>query len=491
LSTDSSASIPSPVGQQALAGRIPIAYANRIFSGYGEFFLTCTTLGAASYAYLFGVQLIAVGTTWLGMLGYTLGMIIGGAFVSFSVGSMSYRFGVDIVDASKPALGMRGSVVVLIGVILVCGGWGDVLLAMTARGTIDLFSGQQALAGFGVERLVVIAGFLLIALVWVLLSRGAKMMERAASYGAIVQVVVALIVIALVAWKFDLLKIFLTNVDPQKAYTPNRHVQLAYAVEFGVANGLTLVPFFGGLARLVKHKRHLVGPVVTGCCILGCAVVSAAGAMASIASGKDSLGGLLFGVGGQTVGAILLAVVLIANIGTMVTQFYVVGLALQQITLFARLRWEIVAAAVVLPGVAAVLNTQWLLDHVITFVAYSGVLFVGVAAVLFVDFFVLRRQHIVVEYLFAKSPRGPYWFVAGVNWVAIFVIGLSMVIYLYFFDPVTLRIAGPFRFLGASVPTLAISGVVYYVLMKLFVMRGAKGGYRSIDPGTVPLEVGL
>ncbi len=475
----------------ALAGRIPIPYADRIFGDYSEFFLTCTTLGAASYAYLVGVSLAAIGTTWIGVLGYTLGMIIGGAFVAFTVGSFSYRFGVDIVDASKFALGIRGSVLVLIGVILVCGGWANVLLAMTARGTIDLFSGLSARSGGGDETLVLGAGFLLIGLVWWLVGHGAKMMERAASWCAIVQVVVAIVVVVLVARKYGLVSTFLTNVNPKKAYTADRHLQLAYAVEFGVANGLTLFPFFGGLARLVKHRRHLVGPAVGGACIVGGAFVSAAGAVAAICTGQEGLSQLLFGVAGTDWGTMLLAVVLVANIGTMVAQFYIVGLALQQIRLFARIGWKVVCAAVLAPSVLAVLNTQWLLDHVITFVAYSGVLFIGLSSILFVDYFVLRRQRIVVEQLFAIGGSRSYWFWGGINWIAVFVIVLTTGVYLVIFDPVTLRVAGLFRYFGASVPTLLIGGVVYYALMKLLAIRSGVGGYTNPGVDPAPVEVGL
>ena len=475
----------------ALAGRIPIPYADRIFSGYSEFFLTCTTLGAASYAYLVGVSLAAIGTTWIGILGYTLGMIIGGAFVAFAVGSFSYRFGVDIVDASKFALGLRGSVVVLVGVMLVCGGWANVLLAMTARGTIDLFSQQSAGPRSGDETLVIVAGFVLIGLVWWLVSHGAKMMERAASWCAIVQVLVAVVVVVLVARKYGLVSTFLTNVDPKKAYTADRHLQLSYAVEFGVANGLTLFPFFGGLARLVKHRRHLVGPAVGGCCILGCAFVSAAGALAAIGTGQEGLSQLLFGVAGLAWGRFLLAIVLVANIGTMVAQFYIVGLALQQIRLFARIGWKVVCAAILAPAVLAVLNTQWLLDHVITFVAYSGVVFIGLSSILFVDYFVLRRQRIVVEQLFAVSGKRIYWFWGGINWIAVFVIALTTCVYLVIFDPVTLRVAGPFRYFGASVPTLLIGGLVYYVLMKLLAVGRGRGGYVDGNVDPTPVEVGL
>ena len=255
--------------QQALAGRIPIAFPNRIYLKYSEFLLTCATLGAASYAYLVGASLASIGNTWVGILGYMLGLVIGTAFVAFAVGLVSYRYGVDPVDASKLALGSRGSVLVLLGVIATCAGWGNVLLAMTARGVLDLIPGTPSAGTPGLEWGVVIPGLLLIALIWSLLRRGAQMMERAAAIGAMIQIGVAILVGVMTIYRFGLQGTLFHNVSADKAYTTDHLLQIAYAVEFGIANGLGLFPFIGGLARLVKRRRHVIGPAVIGYPIAG------------------------------------------------------------------------------------------------------------------------------------------------------------------------------------------------------------------------------
>ena len=477
--------------QQALAGRIPIAFPNRIYLKYSEFLLTCATLGAASYAYLVGASLASIGNTWVGILGYMLGLVIGTAFVAFAVGLVSYRYGVDPVDASKLALGSRGSVLVLLGVIATCAGWGNVLLAMTARGVLDLMPGTPSAGTPGLEWGVVIPGLLLIALIWSLLRRGAQMMERAAAIGAMIQIGVAILVGAMTIYRFGLQGTLFHNVSADKAYTTDHLLQIAYAVEFGIANGLGLFPFIGGLARLVKQRRHVIGPAVIGYPIAGSTLVACVGALAAMATGKEELSAMLTGVCGQTLGTLLLAIILLTNIGTLVTQFYVVGLAVQQMSVFARLRWPLVAAAVLLPSVLVVFNTPWILSHVMTFMAYNAVMFVGASSIMLVDYFVLRRQRVVVAHLFAKSGLGSYWFAGGVNWVAIVVIVLSSTMYLVIFDPVTLRVAALFRYVGASIPTLVAGAVAYYGLMRLLVIGRGRGGYVESNETTEAIEVGL
>ena len=490
MSSESSAS-EVPSAQQALAGRIPIPSQGRIFHTYREFLLTSATLGSASYAYLVGASLVMIGTTWIAILGYMLGLVISTAFVTYTAGVISYRLGVDAVDAVKPALGTRGAILVLIGVIASCAGWANVLLAMTARGMTSLATEAHIGAGLQFEGEVIAFGIALVALIWVLLRRGAKMMEKAASYCAIAQIVLALVVLGLIAKKFGLAATLLTNVAPEKAYTTNKLLQLAYAVEFGLTNGLGMFAFVGGLARLVKHRRHVVGPVVAGYAVLGASFVAAVGALAAAATGKDDLGSLLTGVAGPIVGGVVLAVIMITNVGTMVAQFYITGLAIQQISLFARLRWPMVVASVLVPSLVIAFNTQWLLDRVMALLAYGGIMFVGVTAIMFVDYYVLRRQKVVAAHLFASPGQGSYWFSAGVNWVAIFVIVLTSALYIVFFDPGTLRVSGPFAMFGASIPTLTVGALAYYVLMRLVIARSTVGGYRPSSAKPESVEVGL
>jgi purine-cytosine permease-like protein len=98
------------------------------------------------------------------------------------------------------------------------------------------------------------------------------------------------------------------------------------------------------------------------------------------------------------------------ELGALVTQIYLAGVSVQQIRVFARLPWSVVVAVVLIPGVIVSFDTRWVLDHVMNWLAYNGVLFVGLSAVLFVDFFVLRRELVMPAQLFAVRPGQQYWF---------------------------------------------------------------------------------
>jgi NCS1 family nucleobase:cation symporter-1 len=182
----------------------------------------------------------------------------------------------------------------------------------------------------------------------------------------------------------------------------------------------------------------------------------------------------------------------LANMGTLLVNLFVSALGLQQVSLFARLHWRDVTSAIIVPSVVVAFFSHWLLNQVMAILAYGGVIFVGITAVAGVDYLILRNQRVSLQQVFVPNARGCYWFWGGVNWVAVLVIVGSCALYLWLFDPVSLRVHGPFRWVGASIPSVAAAALVYYVLMRLFIMRSSRGGYRTqVTTGAEAVEVRL
>jgi nucleobase:cation symporter-1, NCS1 family len=480
------------VAEHALAGRLPILRSGRIYAGFGSYMLTFTAIAAGSYSYLVGTALTGVGSTRLGLVGYLIGLVLGMSFVPLAGGALSYRYGVDTVDAGKPTLGMRGSLVLLVGVLVCTLGWANVLLAMTARGVVRVINAGQGKLPAGAETEVVMVGLALVVVLWLLVRRGPAGMERVATFCAGTQLIVALVLLAAVLYRFGIAKVLITDVPEEQAYSHDRITQLTYAVEFGVCNSLGMLPYMGGLSRLVRSARHLVSPAVLGYAFFGAFVIAAVGAFATAGTGQVDPGDWIPLVAGIRGGTLLFAAMLIANLGALVTQVYLAGISVQQIRALARLPWSIVVAVVLIPSVFVTFGTRWVLDHVMNWLAYNGVLFVGLSAVLFVDFFILRRERVVPAQLFATRPGQHYWFWGGVNWIAVAVIAGATAMYLRLFDPLTLRAGGWFRYAGAAVPTVVMSSCAYYLLMKALVIPRGMGNYVKGDAVQGPgVQVGL
>jgi cytosine/uracil/thiamine/allantoin permease len=231
---------------------------------------------------------------------------------------------------------------------------------------------------------------------------------------------------------------------------------------------------------------------VLGYAVFGAFLIAAVGALATAGTRQADPGDWIPLVAGIRGGTLLFAAMLLANLGALVTQVYLAGISVQQIRVLARLPWSIVVAVVLIPSVFVTFDTRWVLDHVMNWLAYNGVLFVGLSAVLFVDFFVLRRERVVPAQLFATRPGQHYWFQGGVNWIAVVVIAGATAMYLWLFDPLTLRAGGWFRYSGAAVPTVVISSCAYYLLMKALVIPRGIGNYVKTDAVQGPaVEVGL
>ena len=468
---------------QALAGRLPVLSGSRIYTHYGAMLLTYTAISAASYSYLVGTALIGVGNTRLGIIGYLIGLVLGMAFVAIAGGAASFRYGVDSVDAGKAALGSRGAVILLFGVLACTLGWGNVLLAMTARGVGRLVQAH--------EPTVVGVALCILATIWLLVRRGARWMERVANLCAGIQVLIAVVLLVMLLNKFGIGKAWTTDVPGAQAYTTDPLLQLAYAVEFGICNTLGMLPYIGGLARLVRRSRHLVGPSVLGYAVFGAFLIAVVGALATASTGQADPADWIVRVAGSTAGTALFGIMLLANMGALVTQFYLAAISVQQIRAVAKLPWPAIVAVVLLPSVLAAFNTAWLIEHVMNWLAYNGVVFVGLGAVLFIDFIVLRRGRLTPMQLFASQPGHTYWFSGGINWIAVLVIAGTTAGYFLLFNPTTLRAALLFRVAGASLPALIGGCVVYYLLMRWLVVPTGKGGYRSEESPPETLEVGL
>jgi purine-cytosine permease-like protein len=487
-------SAPCEVGQlsleEASGSRIPIKPQDRTYTGFGNILFTGIAMGSASYGYLVGTSLSLLGTTWIVLLGYALGLVIGTAGTALAAGFISFRLGVDSVDASKVALGIRGSSLVVLGIIAVPLAWANITLAMTAVGIGSLVhtGSFRMLKG---PWIVPITGVLIVLVLRVLLRKGAQMIERVTVYASVIQIAVVAVVLYIIATKFDMSQAFQAN-GAAAPLAGDRLLQLTYGVEYGVINALALLPSMGGFARLTRHRRHLAAPWVIGYALIGCMLPTIAGALAAVLTHTDELSEYIVGIAGTVVGSILLILIQIANLGSLLVNLFVSALGLQQVSAFARLRWRHVVTVVVIPSLGVAFCAHWLLTQVMAILAYGGIIFVGLTAIIGIDYLVLRKQKVSLEHVFIPTPKSKYWFWGGYNLVAMGVIAASCAMYLWLFDPVTLRIQGPFRWFGASIPSLATAAITYYILMRLLIARSSKGEYRPKEiPADETLEVRL
>lgn len=480
------------IAQQSVSGRLPLTGAERIYTGYFSFLWTCTAFAAATWAFLIGGILPFTGDTKLGILGYFIGTIIGLLPVMLSGGLPSFRYGVDPIDATKSAFGVRGSVLPMFVLLVVNLSWSYLLVALTSRGAANVY--QEISGGPVSEWLVIGIAIVTLLLGWAMTIYGPWLFERISRYVAPGHLLVTLVMLALLCSHYGFFDLLNTNVPADKAYTQDKLTGFIYAIEFGVSASLSWWPMVGGLTRLAKQRKNLTGPAVWGLAVLGAAFISAIAALAAVSAGTADPTVWMIKLGGPYLGCAIMIFVLLANIPSMVIMLYLAGVSVQQIRFFSRLRWSALIGLFMLPGLYVAFHTQWMLDEVMAFVSYIGLLSMGIASVMFVDYLILRREQLDVRHMFNASPKGKYWFIGGVNWIAVLTTFASIAFYLWLYDPISLRTQHAFVYLGAGIPTMFITGLLYYVLMKALVVS-RMGAYPTSQIKTKqdegPVEVAL
>jgi len=470
-------SIKSRAYQESVAGRMPVLPEERIYHSYSSFLWTCIVFAAATYAFLIGGYLPYCANIWVGCGGYLIGCVIGLALVTPGCGMASYKYGIDTMDVAKSSFGTRGAVIPLICALITAAGWGFVVEALTAHGAnniVQTVRGDQ----IGVSSyLTVSLALLSIGFVGYMLMTRPTAFERFNKYIAVGHILVTCIMLWMLVEKFGFSSLLTASVPSSQLLTDNKTLGLTLGIEFGVSNALTWWPLGGGLSRLISKRKNLIGPSVLGAGVIGNPFISSVAALAAVKEGTPDPTIWMIKLAGPYAGSLIMVLVLFANLATMILLFYLCGIMAQQIKWFAKRSWLVVIAVFMSPGLVVAFYSDQVLNSVMSFLSYNGVMFTGIAGVTFVDYFILRQQKIDIRQCIIRGPGSKYYFWGGVNWVAVIITGAAMATYLWLFNPINAASAPEFKFCGAAIPVMFASAALYYVVMRLFILPTGKGAY--------------
>ena len=142
---------------------------------------------------------------------------------------------------------------------------------------------------------------------------------------------------------------------------------------------------------------------------------------------------------------LLLAFVLLAQVTTNLT-INVLPPALILMDTF-KVGWP---TGVLITGVLGTLSFPWLLmsnfDAFLGFILHYSALFGPILGVMLADYFVLRRQELVVEDLYVTGPASRYWAQEGVNFAGVIAVLVPGIITMIWFLPTSWLIGVPAGF---------------------------------------------
>ena len=431
------------------------------------------TAAAATWCYLIGEYVGYYLSFLQGSLTLAAGSMIGMLLVLLAAGPICVRYGIESVASTKPQFGSRGWVIPATMQLVSIVGWNSLLLIFFAKSLSQLLDVLGWLpSGVGGRQIVPAATFLACGLVYLVLLRGATGMSRISNI-LVLHVFIGLWMLYLLMSKRwpELLAAqpAMARMDSLWNHTTG--------VEIGISSLLSWWAYIGAMIRMAPHGRTVAVPVMIGMgapvpllCLIGIA-----GVLVLKVSDPSAW---LRSVGGPRYAVIALTFVAAANFGTAIAGIYASAIGLRNFSQLERLPWSVLLLLTVLPvALVGILIPELFFGQFGAFLAFIGVAFAPLCGIQIADYYFLRRRRIDIRAIYDRSASGAYAFWAGLNPVAMVALGLGCAVYVYLLNPLTYESHEPYQYLTASLPSAFISGCIYVVLTRLFVIPAGRGGY--------------
>lgn len=246
----------------------------------------------------------------------------------------------------------------------------------------------------------------------------------------------------------------------QEAYMRALELNIAFAFSWSVAMFV--------LPRLCKKEKHAYWATVTSYGVVAPFFCFAGGVLAIAMFVKfgvmsDDPTYMLANLASPPVALLSLVLVAFANIGTQGVGSYMNALVLK--SSFPKVKYN--TFVFLLAGYVLFL-TVWnkVIEYFSSFLAVETYLYAPIMAVLVVDFFFVKHQHLSLrDAYFLNSDR--YRFTHGFNLIGLFSLVIGFVSALLIFNPISGEIYSPiFYYVGASSVSFFTAGIVYLIACK-------------------------
>lgn len=450
--------------------------------GFGKLaiFLAAFSAAMATWCFSIGGFVSYYLDATAGTFAVLAGSLIGILLVTLATLPMCAKYGIDSVVASRAQLGTRGSVLSLLLVYCSTMGWNVILFIYKGRAIAEL------LISFGVmdrryyNVCVGVVAVLAIFLVLWLIRKGPEYVRSRGPVIAIMVAVMSMVVLALLLQRVGLQGVL--DAVPLAPYD-GAAGNWTSAFEVLIAVNLSWWAYVGTIVRTNPSARQSLWPVVIGFG-LGVGIGSLVGLYTGLVV-TDSHGdptSFLIGQGGLVVGIVMLAFLLVANVGTAMMGIYASSLAVRQLPKGNTLSWKMTIFLVSVPAMVVVgLFANSAEAFFATFLAFLGVTFAPMCGIQIADWFILRRQRYDVLSLYLPGPSSKYYYLAGFNPVGFVAFAAGIAVYIYLLDPISYVYRAPFQYLSASFPSAIVAGAVYVVGTLVFLRPKGIGGYGAVS----------
>lgn len=455
--------INKEIEKEAAFGIMPVLQNEKIY-GFLDALLVLSGYCIATWSYTQGSYL----TTLVGfkqlLIGAFFGAILMLAIYQLPV-ILSVRYGIDIWIWLRSVFGLSGVKIMAVVIIIINYPWYAVCANLFA-------SSMTNLAGlFGLtlhSSMHVILSIMCVLIGSVMAYKGLKTITWAT------RILVPLLLLAgmmVVIVGFSSVPFHVIwDYHPTNTGYSNGIIPYIISIEANFAFVITLVGGMAEVPRLTKNERSGFWAGVLGQGLAGSFFVVVGAVMAismQYVTGKmvDDPTLMLATLSVPALAFSSLLLVAFANIGTQAVGSYIYGVMLK--SSFKKVDYRVLVMIL-----AAYVSILCVWGKIITyfgaFLTISACIYAPLAALLFVDFFFIRKQKLALRSAFGFPGYHAYDYTRGVNWVGLICVVAGIAMSLAIYNPVTAKVHNMFLF--HFTPTgfsFLGTGILYYILSKI------------------------
>jgi NCS1 family nucleobase:cation symporter-1 len=452
----------------------PLLPEERIWGPVG-FIVVALSVGVAPWGFIIGGVVSQYLNAVQGTCAMIAGSLAGTYFVILATVPMSCRYGIDTIVASRPQLGSKGATIAIFLQFASIIGWNCLLLILLGRaaGRIAMAIGMVEPTSIGI--ISISFSLFIVLLSWSILRNGAYRIQQLAY-------LIAISVGGLGSWMiFKLIsgagiEAILTAVPKEASH--HRLWNYILGFEMMTAAVISWWPYIGGMVRMTKRMRSTSWTVLL-CMGLPTGLLALLGLYSGLVTGDSDPTAWLIQFGGVHHGVMALLFLVLANVGAVVVGTYVVSIGIQQLDgTQSRMNCDLSIFVALLPvAIVTTLIPDWFFEHTGNFFTFLGVFFAPMVGIQITDTFVLRHGKLRIDGLYDDSKYSAYYFIKGINPVAILSIAIGLTTYVYLLNPATLVSNGTFQYTGASLPAILASSIAYYAGTRFYSYKKCIGDY--------------
>lgn len=401
-----------------------------------DFFLIWAGAAISLAEVLAGGILLTLGFA-AAMLAILFGHLIGNTPLALGqvIGSEQ---GIPSMVSLRPSFGIRGSYLASVLNIIQLAGWTAIMIIIGAS-SANAISQEFGLSNIYLWTIVIGA----VTTAWSFIGKG---------YWKIVERLAVVLLGLLLLW---MTYVVFANYTPQIfSYKGSEELSFAVALDIVIAMPLSWLPLAADYSRFSKDVKKSAFGTWIGYFIVS-SWMYAIGYCAAVATGNADIVPMMLALGFS---ATALFIVLFSTFTTTFMDIY--SSAISTLNIFPKLGEK---KGILIYGIAGTLIALvFPVTQYEFFLLMIGSVFSPLFGIVLFDYFILRKRKLEVEELY-KARESRYWYRSGVNIFAIaaWVAGVAVYQLCYSYA----------LWIGSSLPSLIIAGLLYLLLMKTKVRR--------------------